>query len=122
MWVQAEIIAMATDVAEFLGAALALNLLFHVPLVIAGVMTGFLAFGLLELQMHGFRRFELAITGLLGLIFLGFIYETFKIGPVRLGRGERARPAPRAAPSRCTSRSGSSAPPSCRTRSTCTRR
>ena len=85
MWVQAELITMSTDVAEFLGAALALNLLFHVPLVIAGVMTGFLAFGLLELRVHGYRRFEIAITGLLGIIFLGFIYETFKIGPSASG-------------------------------------
>ena len=85
MWVQAEIISMSTDVAEFLGAALALNLLFHVPLLVAGVMTGFLAFGLLELRVHGYRRFEIAIAGLLGLIFLGFIYETFKIGPSASG-------------------------------------
>jgi len=85
MWVQAEIISMSTDVAEFLGAALALNLLFHVPLVVAGVMTGFIAFGLLELRVHGYRRFEIAITGLLGLIFVGFIYETFKIGPSASG-------------------------------------
>jgi manganese transport protein len=85
MWVQAELITMSTDVAEFLGAALALNLLFHVPLVVAGVMTGFLAFGLLELRVHGYRRFEIAITGILGIIFLGFIYETFKIGPSASG-------------------------------------
>jgi manganese transport protein len=85
MWVQAEIISMSTDIAEFLGAALALNLLFHVPLLIAGVMTGFLAFGLLELRVHGYRRFEIAITGILGLIFLGFIYETLKIGPSASG-------------------------------------
>ncbi|HTZ88484.1 MAG TPA: Nramp family divalent metal transporter [Solirubrobacteraceae bacterium] len=81
MWVQAEVMAMSTDVAEFVGAALGLNLLFGVPLVWAGVMTGFIAFGILALQTHGFRRFELAITALLGLIFLGFLYETLKIGP-----------------------------------------
>ena len=81
LWIQAEVMAMSTDIAEFLGAALGLNLLFHVPLVIAGVMTGFIAFGILELQRHGFRRFELAITALLGIIFLGFLYETLKIGP-----------------------------------------
>jgi manganese transport protein len=81
LWVQAEVMAMSTDIAEFLGAALGLNLLFHVPLLPAGVMTGVLAFGILELQRHGFRRFELAITGLLGIIFLGFLYETLKIGP-----------------------------------------
>ncbi|MEA2371908.1 MAG: manganese transport protein [Solirubrobacteraceae bacterium] len=81
MWVQAEIIAMSTDIAEFVGAALGLNLLFGVPLIWAGAMTGVIAFGILELQTHGFRRFELAISGLLGIIFLGFLYETLKIGP-----------------------------------------
>ena len=85
LWVQAEVMAMSTDIAEFLGAALGLNLLFHVPLFPAGIMTGFLAFGILELQRHGFRRFELAITGLLGIIFLGFLYETLKIGPSASG-------------------------------------
>jgi manganese transport protein len=81
MWVQAEVMAMSTDVAEFVGAALGLNLLFGVPLLWAGVITGFIAFAILELQTHGFRRFELAITALLGIIFLGFLYETLKIGP-----------------------------------------
>jgi manganese transport protein len=81
LWVQAEAMAMSTDIAEFLGAALGLNLLFHVPLFVAGVMTGFIAFGILELQRHGYRRFELAITALLGIVFLGFLYQTLKIGP-----------------------------------------
>ncbi len=85
LWGQAELMAMSTDIAEFLGAALGLNLLFHVPLLIAGVMTGFIAFGILELQRHGYRRFELAITALLGIIFLGFLYETLKIGPSASG-------------------------------------
>jgi manganese transport protein len=81
LWVQAELMAMSTDIAEFLGAALGLNLLFHVPLFPAGLMTGAIAFGILALQRQGFRRFELAISGLLGIIFLGFLYETLKIGP-----------------------------------------
>jgi manganese transport protein len=81
LWVQAEIMAMSTDIAEFLGAAIGLNLLFHVPLLPAGIMTGGIAFAILGLQRHGYRRFELAITALLGLIFLGFLYETLKIGP-----------------------------------------
>jgi manganese transport protein len=85
LWLQAEAMAMATDIAEFLGAALGLNLLFHVPLLPAGFITGGIAFGLLELQRQGFRRFELAITGLLGLILLGFLYETLKIGPSASG-------------------------------------
>jgi manganese transport protein len=81
LWLQAEAMAMATDIAEFIGAALGLNLLFGVPLLPAGLLTGVIAFALLELQRHGFRRFELAITGFLGLILLGFLYETLKIGP-----------------------------------------
>jgi manganese transport protein len=52
-----------------------------VPLVTAGVLTGFVAFAILELQTRGYRRFELAISGLLGIIFLGFLYETLRIGP-----------------------------------------
>jgi manganese transport protein len=81
MWLQAEVMAMSTDIAEFLGAALGLNLLFGVPLLPAGLITGVIAFGILELQTRGYRRFELAITALLGIIFAGFLYETLKIGP-----------------------------------------
>ncbi|HLX21392.1 MAG TPA: Nramp family divalent metal transporter [Gaiellaceae bacterium] len=81
MWVQAELISMSTDVAEFLGAALGLNLLFHVPLLPAGLITGVIAFAILELRRKGFRRFELAVTALLGIVLLGFLYETLKIGP-----------------------------------------
>jgi manganese transport protein len=81
MWIQAEVMAMSTDIAEFLGAALGLNLLFGVPLLPAGLITGAIAFAILELQTRGFRRFELAITALLGIIFAGFLYETLRIGP-----------------------------------------
>jgi manganese transport protein len=81
MWIQAEVMAMSTDVAEFVGAALGLNLLFGVPLLTAGIITGFIAFGILELQRRGYRRFELAISALLGIILAGFLYETLKIGP-----------------------------------------
>jgi manganese transport protein len=81
LWVQAEIMAMATDVAEFLGAAIGLNLLFGAPLLVAGLITGVIAFGILGLQRHGFRRFELAIAALLGIVFAGFLYEVVHIGP-----------------------------------------
>ncbi len=81
MWVQAEVMAMATDVAEFVGAALGLNLLFGVPLLTAGLMTGAIAFAILDLQRRGYRRFELAILSLLGIILLGFLYEALRIGP-----------------------------------------
>ena len=67
--------------AEFLGAALGLNLLFGVPMLAAGLITGVIAFAILGLQTRGFRRFELAITALLGIIFAGFLYEALRIGP-----------------------------------------
>jgi manganese transport protein len=78
--VQAELIAMATDLAEFIGAAIALNLLFGVPLFGAGVITAIVAFGILALQQRGYRRFELVIAGMLGVILGGFLYDTLKIG------------------------------------------
>jgi manganese transport protein len=81
LWIQAEVTAMATDVAEFLGAAIGLNLIFGVPLLVAGLITGVIAFAILELQRRGYRGFELAIAGLLGIVLLGFLYETLKIGP-----------------------------------------
>jgi manganese transport protein len=81
LWAQAEVMAMSTDIAEFLGAALGLNLLFGVPLFPAGLITGAIAFAILELQTRGYRRFELAISALLGIIFLGFLYEALHIGP-----------------------------------------
>lgn len=80
LWIQAEVIAMATDLAEFVGAAIALNLLFHVPLFPAGLMTAVIAFAILALQSKGYRRFEAVIAGFLGLIILGFLYDTLRIG------------------------------------------
>jgi manganese transport protein len=81
LWIQAELIAMATDLAEFIGAAIALNLLFGVPLFAAGLMTAVVAFAILALQTKGYRRFELAIGGMLAVILLGFLYDTLKVGP-----------------------------------------
>jgi manganese transport protein len=83
LWVQAELIAMATDLAEFVGAAIALNLLFGVPLFHAGLITAVVAFGILALQGRSgrqYRRFELVIAGMLGIILLGFLYDTLSIG------------------------------------------
>jgi manganese transport protein len=80
LWVQAELIAMATDLAEFVGAAIALNLLFNIPLLPSGLITAVAAFGILGLQSRGYRRFELAIIGFLAVILLGFLYDTLRIG------------------------------------------
>ena len=89
LWAQAELIAMATDLAEFVGAALGLNLLFHVPLRAAGPMTAVVAFAILALDQRGYRRFELAVCGLLGIIFLGFAYDlaAVQIDPSALASG-----------------------------------
>jgi manganese transport protein len=80
LWIQAELIAMATDLAEFVGAAIALNLLFDVPLFSAGLITAVIAFAILALQNRGYRRFELAIIALLAIILGGFLYDTLRIG------------------------------------------
>jgi manganese transport protein len=80
LWVQAELIAMATDLAEFVGAAVGLNLLFHVPLPAAGLITAVVAFGILALEQRGYRRFELAITALLAIVFCGFGYDLVAVG------------------------------------------
>jgi manganese transport protein len=80
LWIQAEIIAIATDLAEFVGAAIALNLLFGVPPFAAGLMTAVVAFAILALQTRGYRRFELAVAGLLGIVLLGFLYDLSQVG------------------------------------------
>ncbi|HEY6422787.1 MAG TPA: Nramp family divalent metal transporter [Pseudonocardiaceae bacterium] len=80
LWVQAELVAMATDLAEFVGAAVGLNLLFGVPLFPSGLLTAVVAFGILALEQRGYRRFELAIAGLLGIVFLGFAYDVVMVG------------------------------------------
>jgi manganese transport protein len=79
LWIQAELIAMATDLAEFVGAAIALNLLFGLPLLPAGLVTAVVAFALLGLQTRGYRRFEIVIAGMLGVILLGFLVDTLLV-------------------------------------------
>lgn len=89
LWVQAELVAMATDLAEVIGGAIALNLLFDLPLLHGGVITALVAFGLLGLQGKGYRPFEVAIAGLLAVIALGFVFSTVSAGidPVELSGG-----------------------------------
>lgn len=72
---------MATDLAEFIGAALALNLLFGIPLLPAGLITAVAAFGILELQRRGFRPLEAAIAALLGVIVVSFAFQMFYAQP-----------------------------------------
>ncbi|MGN6665224.1 MAG: Nramp family divalent metal transporter [Solirubrobacterales bacterium] len=81
LWLQAELVAMATDVAEIVGAALGLNLLFGIPLFPAGIIAGAGAFTILALQQMGFRRLEAGITVLVGVVVASFVYELFDSSP-----------------------------------------
>src|SRR5579885_2206824 len=76
LWVIAEVVAMATDLAEFLGAALGFNLLFHIPLLVAGLLTGIVTFIILGLQRYGFRPLELVISSFVGIIAICYLVET----------------------------------------------
>jgi manganese transport protein len=81
LWIQAEIIAMATDLAEFVGAALGLYLVFGIPLFAAGLLTGLIAFTILGLQSYGFRRLESVIAVLVGVIVIAFGLEVLGANP-----------------------------------------
>src|SRR5215218_9526966 len=81
LWIQAELIAMATDLAEVLGAALGLYLLFGIPLFPAGLIAGAGAFAILGLQQMGFRRLEAGIAALAGVVLLCFGFEIFYAKP-----------------------------------------
>jgi manganese transport protein len=82
LWVQAELVTMATDLAEFVGGAVALNLLFGIPLLPAAGITAVVSFGILLLAPLRRRRFEAVIIGLLAIILLGFLYQTLQVGPL----------------------------------------
>jgi manganese transport protein len=81
LWIQAEVIAMATDLAEFMGAAIGLNLLFNIGLFPAALLTGVAAFGILALQAKGFRRLESVIAGLIGVIVGAFALQVVLAEP-----------------------------------------
>jgi manganese transport protein len=81
LWLQAEVVAMATDIAEVVGAALGLNLLFGIPLFGAGVIAGAGAFAILGLQQMGFRKLEAGITALVGVVVASFVFELFHSSP-----------------------------------------
>jgi manganese transport protein len=81
LWIQAELIAMATDLAEFVGASLGIYLVFGIPLFISGLLTGLLAFGILGLQAWGFRRLEATISALVGVIVIAFGLEVLRSDP-----------------------------------------
>ena len=81
MWIVSEIAAMATDLAEFLGGAIGLSLLFQIPLVVGMIVTGFVTYGILMVEQFGFRPIELIIGSMVSLIGLCYLVEMF-IAPV----------------------------------------
>ena len=81
MWIVSEIAAMATDLAEFLGGAIGLSLLFGLPLLAGMIVSGIIVYGILGLERSGFRPIELAIGSLVAVIALCYVIELF-IAPV----------------------------------------
>ncbi len=81
MWVLMEIVAIATDLAEFLGAALGFQLLFHIPLLWGGILTALVTFAILALERHGFRPMEAVIASMVGVIALCYVIETLLARP-----------------------------------------
>ncbi len=76
IWILMELVAMATDLAEFLGAALGFYLLFGIPLWLAGIITAVVTFIILGLERYGFRPLEAVITSLVGVISISYLIET----------------------------------------------
>ena len=79
MWVVSEIAAMATDLAEFLGGAIGLSLLFHLPLLYGMIVTAILTYSLLVIGNFGFRPIELIIGGMVSIIALCYVVEMFLV-------------------------------------------
>lgn len=76
MWLIMEVVAMATDLAEFVGAAVGFQLLFHIPLLWAGLLTAVATFVILGLQRYGFRPIEAVIAIMVGVVALSYLVET----------------------------------------------
>lgn len=81
LWIQGELVIMATDLAEFIGAALGLNLLFGIPMVEAAIIAAIGSFAILELQRRGYRALEAGIAGLLFVVVIAFALQTFFAKP-----------------------------------------
>ncbi len=81
LWIQAELVIIATDLAEFIGAALGLYLLFNIPMLPAAIITAVGSFAILELQRRGFRAFEAGISGMVLIVVLAFAFQTFLAQP-----------------------------------------
>jgi len=81
MWIGSEVAAMATDLAEFLGASLGLYLLLRIPLLPAALLTGVATYAILLLERYGVRPLEAVISAMVGLVALSYLIETFLSRP-----------------------------------------
>jgi manganese transport protein len=81
MWLASEVAAMATDLAESIGAAIGISVLFHLPLLAGLLITFAITWGLLSFQSRGFRPIELIITGFVGIISVAYLIELFVAPP-----------------------------------------
>jgi manganese transport protein len=81
MWVVSELGAMATDLAEFLGAIVALYLLFHIPMLVGALLTAVITYAILALHRYGFRTMETLIGSLVGVIAISYVIETLIARP-----------------------------------------
>ncbi|MEZ5157062.1 MAG: Nramp family divalent metal transporter [Solirubrobacterales bacterium] len=88
LWLQAEVVAMATDIAEVIGAALGLYLLFGIPLFWAGLIAGAGSFAILAMQQRGVRKLEAVIVGFLGIVIAAFVFEVTQSNPDPKGIAE----------------------------------
>jgi manganese transport protein len=98
MWIVSEVAAMATDLAEFLGGAIGLALLFHLPLVVGMAITAAITYGILMFERTGFRPIELVVGVLVGVIALCYLIEMF-VAPIDWGAAAFHAVTPRIADS-----------------------
>lgn len=81
LWIQSELVIIATDLAEFIGAALGLYLIFGIPMLPAALITAVASFAILELQRRGFRALETGIAGMVVAVVLAFAFQVFMAKP-----------------------------------------
>jgi len=81
LWLQAEVVIMATDLAEFIGAALGIYLLFDLPMITSALIAAIGSFAILEIQRRGYRTFEAVITGMVFIVVLAFGAQVFFANP-----------------------------------------
>ena len=82
LWILMELVAIFTDLAEFLGAAIGFNLLLGIPLWVAGILTGITTFIVLGLERKGFRPLEAVISAMVGVVAISYVVETIIVKPV----------------------------------------